>query len=775
MGLKKGLLTARSVEKKSSLQEILGIFLIGFAVVLFLSFISYDPMDIPFHTTSPVVPSRNYFGPFGGWVAFSFFMGFGLGSYIVPIILIGWGIRCFFPFSIEKIKQRCIVSVLLVFCSSFLIEIQSWLIFTSIQSDLGLGGVGLGGIVGKIVVRSFLVKLTGIEGSILLLSVVTIAGFLYLTQLKVSTIAFSIASIFKKVVVFVKFLADKISQGRVKGVKEVKEFGVNRSFRKKKSSKLTAAEQESLFPDFEYDQPEEALSVPSFESENKTEKTKKRKESPKNISGSDKDIVPSSISSRNYKLPLLELLDVSKAASSVDVKEDIQRNAVILKGTLDDFGVDVEVVGVTRGPTITRYELQPAPGVKVQRIVSLSDDIALSLKAHSIRIVAPIPGKAAVGVEVPNSKFTMVTLRDLLATPAFLNSRKMIPLALGKNVAGKDIFSDLAEMPHLLIAGTTGSGKSVCIKSIIITMLFKMSPQDLRFLMIDPKMVELSIFNDLPHLITPVITDSRKAATGLSWVVGEMEKRYKRLAAAGVRNISDFNKKIKNEEDEEETLPYIVVVVDELADLMSVASVDTENCIARLAALARAVGIHLILATQRPSVDVITGVIKANFPARISFQVSSKVDSRTVLDANGADKLLGKGDMLFLPPGTSKLIRAQATFVSDGEIRKVLKHITDQQPVDEKKEEKDVFQKYTEEQADNKANGDELLQDAIKVISQTSQASVSILQRRLRIGYSRAARIMDILEEKGVVGPYNGSKGREILIETISSQDDGFI
>lgn len=453
-------------------------------------------------------------------------------------------------------------------------------------------------------------------------------------------------------------------------------------------------------------------------------------------------------------MPSIDLLESPPPLGARQIKEDLTNNAKILEETLEDFGVTVKVTDIERGPIITRYELEPAPGVKLNRIVALGDDIALTMKAQSVRIVAPIPGKGRVGVEVPNIQSNFVYLKEVISSSEFENSDSKLTLVFGKDIAGKTVVADLGQMPHLLIAGTTGSGKTVCVNSLILSLLFKSSPSELRLVMIDPKMVELAAFNGLPHLLCPVVTDAKKASSALGWVVDEMENRYQLLAKAGVRNIEAYNQK-------QETLPYIVIIIDELADLMMIAREQIENAITRLAQLSRAVGIHLILATQRPSVDVITGVIKANFPARISFKVASKVDSRTVLDMNGADKLLGKGDMLFLKPQESKLIRAQAALVTDKEIEAVTGFIKSQaEPV------------YDEEILKEKGrsslvNGekDDLYDEAVRIIMESGQASVSILQRRMRLGYTRAARIIDMMEQEGMVGPYEGSKPRKILID----------
>ncbi len=419
---------------------------------------------------------------------------------------------------------------------------------------------------------------------------------------------------------------------------------------------------------------------------------------------------------------------------------------------------------------ITRYEILPAPGVKINRIVTLSDDLALALKATSIRFLTPIPGKSAVGIEIPNSATTIVYLRELLESSEYQKHQCLLPLLLGKDTSGRPMIADLAEMPHLLIAGATGSGKTVCVNSLIAGLLYSRTPEELRFVMVDPKMVELSTYKDLPHMLTPVVTDVRRAARTLNWLVSEMERRYQFFATCGTRNIQAFNhRKTASTEAEKnqeipKKLPYIVLIIDELADLMVVAQDKVENAITRLAQLSRAVGIHLILATQRPSVDVITGVIKANFPARISFKVASKVDSRTVLDMNGADKLLGKGDMLFMKPGDPKPTRGQATFISDDEINAAVHFIKSQQgpqylaEVEAASEGKSAF-RNTEK--------DDVYDEAVRVVLETRQASVSVLQRKLRLGYGRAARIVDMMEQEGIVGPYQGSKPREILVDRI--------
>ncbi|MBI4398134.1 MAG: DNA translocase FtsK, partial [Candidatus Omnitrophica bacterium] len=466
-----------------------------------------------------------------------------------------------------------------------------------------------------------------------------------------------------------------------------------------------------------------------------------------------------------YNFPKVDLLNLPEPVIQ-RLDEDLAGNSKILERTLRNFDINVKVVEVEQGPVITRYEILPAPGVKVSSILSLEHDLALALKATSVRFIAPIPGKSAIGIEIPNSTTNVIFLRELLETKEFINTKAKLPLVLGKDSSGKSLITDLTEMPHILIAGTTGSGKTVCVNSIIMGLLYALSPDQLKLVMVDPKMVELAVYNKIPHMISPVVTDVRKAAQCLNWVVGEMESRYRLLARVGVRNIASFNNRPEEErsgesQDVPSRLPYIVVIIDELADLMMVAQDKVEGAITRLAQLSRAVGIHIILATQRPSVDVITGVIKANFPARISFKVASKVDSRTVLDSNGADALLGKGDMLFLEPGQPKPIRGQAALVKDNEINKVVKWISEQKSPQYLAS---LVHAGEQKQAGIQHEKDELYDEAVRVVLQTGQASASVLQRRLRLGYSRASRVIDMMEMEGIVGPFQGSKPREILV-----------
>nr|WP_019850713.1 MULTISPECIES: DNA translocase FtsK [Desulfitobacterium] len=465
--------------------------------------------------------------------------------------------------------------------------------------------------------------------------------------------------------------------------------------------------------------------------------------------------------SGDFQLPNFTLLNKTMKVKNPRINKDLADNVKILEDTLESFGVKIKVTHVTQGPAITRYEAQPAPGVKVSKITNLSDDIALSLAATDVRIEAPVPGKSVVGIEVPNKEIATVHFREVLETPEFQNSPSKLTVVLGKDITGSPIVADLTKMPHLLIAGATGSGKSVCVNTLINSILYKARPDEVKFLLVDPKMVELTNYNGIPHLISPVVTDPKKAAGALKWIVTEMETRYELFAAAGVRDIVRYNF-LRTQEKKEDAppLPYVVVIIDELADLMMVAPGDVEDSICRLAQMARAAGIHLLIATQRPSVDVITGLIKANIPSRIAFAVSSQIDSRTILDMNGAEKLLGRGDMLYYPMGASKPIRVQGCFLADKEVENVVLFLQNQaKPEYQEIPNIELGMNKPAEDA-----GDELFHQAALLFIEAGNASVSLLQRRLRIGYTRAARLMDLLEEKGVVGGYEGSKPREVLL-----------
>ena len=483
-----------------------------------------------------------------------------------------------------------------------------------------------------------------------------------------------------------------------------------------------------------------------------------------------------------FQLPALDLLAEPQGQRPPDQEETLRLNSRLVEEKLLDFGVQGQVVEVAPGPVVTMYEFKPAPGVKISKVAGLADDLALNLRAHSIRIVAPIPGKAVIGIEIPSSQRETVYLRELLASSAYQHAASPLTVALGKDILGQPVVEDLTKMPHLLIAGATGSGKSVFVNTMVLSILYKATPDEVRLLMVDPKRIELSTYADIPHLLYPIITQPKEATAGLKWAVGEMERRYELLAQAGVRNIRSFNQRLEKEglvapsdggpggaaTDPEHParlspLPYILVIIDELADLMMVASKEVEAHITRLAQMARAAGIHLVLATQRPSVDVITGLIKANFPARISFQVSSRVDSRTILDSQGAEHLLGNGDMLFMPPGSSALKRSHAALVTDREIEAVVNFWKSQA---RPQYDESIVAGANEDEADSLDGGevDEHYGEAVALVKETGNASISYVQRRLRVGYNRAARMIEQMEREGIVGPSDGSRPREVFI-----------
>ena len=479
-------------------------------------------------------------------------------------------------------------------------------------------------------------------------------------------------------------------------------------------------------------------------------------------SGSGKEV--------HYRYPPLTLLNDPTESTNMEPEESLRGKARILERKLMDFGVRARVVNISPGPVITRFELEPAPGVKVNRIVSLSDDLALALQSTRIRILAPIPGKGTIGVEVPNPTPSMVCLKELLRSNTYRTHEAQLKFALGKGISGRLEYSDLTRMPHLLIAGATGSGKSVCMNTIVVSLLYHYGPSEVQFLMVDPKMLELTLYERIPHLLSPVVTEAKEVAVALRWATEEMEGRYRQLASLGVRGIDTFNRRVKEMKEigefalddmELNTLPYIVIIIDELADLMLTVANEIEEPIARLAQMARAVGIHLVLATQRPSVNVITGVIKANFPSRIAFQVATKIDSRTIIDMNGAEKLLGMGDMLFLPAGSAEPTRIHGCYISDAEIKRIVSYVRSQDIASRKLD-------FTSEESHvsiRRKDRDPLFNEALNLIVRHQQGSISLLQRRLKVGYARAARLVDELEDAGIVGPFDGSKAREVLVD----------
>jgi len=631
--------------------------------------------------------------------------------------------------------------------TGMLARIQNGIVLSKTNQGGGLVGSFLG---------YFFYKLFGSIGTYIILSVFISISILIITNSKVKDV--------------------------VKKVHEIKPEKILNDKVKLSSRKINISPDELLEIDhreLDEEEPIENIVINDYTKENvkdqniEPKKEKLAKSSIKTGTHSiDTEIKEKNIKIHNapYNIPSLSLLNSQNRKYDGNDKKEILNNAKIIEETMKNFGIDATISNINKGPTITCYELSPAPGIKLSRIVSLSDNIALSLASSDIRIEAPIPGKAAVGIEVPNKVKDNVLLKEILKSEEYTNISTDIPLALGKDVSGKPIVSSIDKMPHLLIAGATGSGKSVCINTIIMSILFKSSPDDVKLLLIDPKVVELSVYNGIPHLLIPVVTDAKKAAFALNWAVTEMEKRYKLFAGSGVRDITSYNSKHNNTE---EKMSKIVIIIDELADLMMVAAQEIEDYICRLAQMARAAGMYLIVATQRPSVDVITGTIKANIPSRISFAVSSQVDSRTILDMSGAEKLLGKGDMLFYPSFYSKPVRLQGAFIGEEEVDKVVNHLKDQNITNY---DEDIIEVVQNTKELNNLDSDELLPDAISLVVDEGQASISLLQRRLKVGYARAARIVDEMEARGIIGGYEGSKPRKVLMtkDELEELDEDF-
>jgi DNA segregation ATPase FtsK/SpoIIIE, S-DNA-T family len=718
--------------KAKRINEFKGVLVVAIGLIVLASLVSFDRNDIGFYSSSPNIPPHNWISSFGAYLAFLLLYLFGWASIVIPLFLLWFGVK-FFLNEPPDLRWPRLVGLLLLVLSTASLAGLILLDGQSVAFDRA-------GFFGFHIARTISAYFGRLGGFILFITLILLSLGL-VTEILISTflrsgcskLQFCLFPIFQK--------KEKKTVPTVRGVNQA-ESRVKENKLKAKINPLKTEPEEEI----------ESSSRPLFSGK---PKVRIKEDAP--LEAAEAKTKPQQpLKIGDYHLPSLDLLDSPPPLEARQIKEDLTHNARILEETLDDFGITVKITDIERGPIITRYELEPAPGVKVNRIVTLGDDIALAMKAQSVRIVAPIPGKARVGIEVPNTTSTLVYVKEIVSSKEFQDSRGKLTIALGKDIAGTAVIAHLDDMPHMLIAGTTGSGKTVCVNAVILSLLMRYTPNELKFVMIDPKMVELAPFNGLPHLLCPVVTESKKAAGALNWTVNEMERRYRLLAELAVRNIKGYNEK-----KPQEPLPYIVVLIDEFADLMVVARDQVESAVTRLAQLSRAVGIHLVLATQRPSVDVITGVIKANMPSRISFKVASKVDSRTVLDMNGADKLLGKGDMLFLRPQDSKPIRAQGALVSDVEIERVVEFIKAQaSPVYDEQIVKDQSKSGAVS-----SERDELYDEAVRIIIESNQASVSILQRRLRLGYTRAARIIDMMEEDGMVGPFEGSKPRRLLVD----------
>jgi S-DNA-T family DNA segregation ATPase FtsK/SpoIIIE len=749
------------LEKRKN--EILGLFLITFAAISYFAIFS------------------NSAGLVGNYISTAYYFLVGSGSYILPLLFVYWGIQ------LIRSKKISLSGRFLGLVISFIAIISIINLNEGVNFFLNTPENAAGGIIGG-VISYFLVELFAVNGAYIILSVLLLIGILFLFDLflhnifqksKAQILAFkkSLENIKIKIISFFK----NLSLGRLNIFAKIKEAGAAKKAKKKKEGKNKEKQKTDQVDEKPKEDSTDIENIsPSLTQSNRQAKKKQNQkiENKKNqkkeaaakanaeghnedkeitedfdiTKDQSKDLKNKGEKHGDYTLPGISLLN-----DSGKKKVKLANKSELLEETLSSFGVEAKVINVNHGPTITRYEIQPATGVKVSKIVNLSDDIALALAARDVRIEAPIPGKAAVGIEVPHGNDITVSFRDVIVSEEFQKAKDKLTLALGKGIDGDTAVFNLAKMPHLLVAGATGSGKSVCINTLISSILYRATPKEVKLLLVDPKKVELNIYQGLPHLLTPVVTDPKKAANVLKLVVEEMENRYDLFSETGSRGIESYNKQV---DDPEDKMPYIVVIIDELSDLMMVAANEVEDNICRLAQMSRAAGIHLIIATQRPSVDVITGLIKANIPSRISFAVSSATDSRTILDMGGAEKLLGKGDMLFAPVGMQKPQRIQGSFLTDQEISAITSFVKNQASAEYKIEKDDI--KEVELSIDDEQ--DELYEEAVKLVVKY-RASISMLQRRLHIGHSRAARLIDTMEEDGIVGPYAGSKPREVLVE----------
>ena len=782
-----------SIEKR---WEIIGITVVAFGVLLLLALLTYDKNDLlPSGSSNQ---TANWIGIFGAYIARGFLWTFGLGAFGIPLIFIAWGLSI--PISILKhLQRRWPWMVLLTLAFSCGADIHENLFPATLSANLST--MSPGGFVGDLL-NKYIFFAFGKVGATTVLLTLYIISIISLTHVRLDE--------------WIALILEKIQKLREEAQIRRKEAEKKAAQQKEKQLLLEAKkkteedeerkrkEEESLSEAKEEDVPfEEETPVP--EPEKGTYKIIDAYSADKLAKKTSVGILPSPNKSGDYQLPSTDLLaEVEPYVQKGDEEEEMITNADRIRQTLAEFNLEVKPGNITRGPTVTLYEFLPAKGIRMSKITTLNDNLLAALKALSIHILAPIPGKNSVGIEVPNRVKIKVVMRELLESPEWINSNALIPIALGKDIYGKPIIADLAEMPHLLVAGSTGSGKSVCINAIVASLLYKFSPEELRFVMVDPKVVELQQYNNLPHMIVPVVTDPKKVVLTLKWVVSEMEKRYKIFAKVGARNIKGFNsrklkvadeiqekieqkpildpsgenvptegvaveldKEISVPRDEELVIPdrlsYIILIIDELADLMLVAGKEVETLITRITQMARAAGIHCIVATQRPSVDVVTGVIKSNIPTRIAFQVADAINSRTILDCMGAEKLLGKGDMLFLPPGSPRTTRIQGALITDNELTSILNFISEQaKPNFFEDFLRQLSQPDAEEGEQEDEEDEDLIQKSVDVIYTRNRASVSMLQR-LETGLPIEPPIMEILERRGIVGPSRGSKDREIL------------
>lgn len=703
-------------------REIAGIFLFFLLIFTLMSLLSYSPADPSFFNFKSVPNIQNLFGLLGAYLSGSLIGLFGIGAFWMPVLLLFLSIHFFGSHTWKEFSKTLGGGSLLLISTGSLMAVY--------RSSYEFFGTrfSAGGIIGM-PIEHYLEKYSNITGATIILLVVWVVGFILLTE-------FSFLNFLKRSLKVASFLTDRTATLIAKWNERRKKIKKRESAIKKQPVKRKRK------IEIKAPAPKPAQKAPA----------------PK------QEVFEFMRTDKGFQIPPVNLLENPQEKISAADEDNLRMQSKLLEKKLADFGVNGEVVAVTPGPVVTTFEYEPAPGVKINKIVNLTDDLALTLRATSIRIVAPIPGKAVIGIEIPNPVREIVRFKEIVVSAPFQKSKSRLTLCLGKDIVGNPVVAQLDKMPHLLIAGATGSGKSVALNAMICSFLYKSTPDDVRFILIDPKRIELSIYDEIPHLITPVVTDAKKATNALFWAVREMEHRYELLSKAGARNLNQYNNKIRKSADnpDAEHLPYIVIIIDELADLMMVASRDVEVAVTRLAQMARAAGIHLILATQRPSVDVLTGVIKANFPTRLSFQVSSKTDSRTILDTNGAENLLGQGDMLFLPPGTAKMQRIHGAYLSETELARITGFLKSQKKPDY---DSSVTQAPVQEKNDADEEAfDEKYDDAIALVTKSGQASISMIQRHLRIGYNRAARIIEVMEKQGVVGPSDGVKPREVLV-----------
>lgn len=736
--------------------EIFGLFLMVIGIIFFISIFS-DKMGII------------------GRLVYKFLsVLLGSANYIFPLLLIFWGILYNITATKLYTKRYIICSLIIYFSILILLDASKELDLTLVdrinRSIEYMSIARSGGIIGAIL-GFFSYKLLGSLGTYIFIGIIILVNLYIMLRTNIDQIIMAYEDLSdyledrKKILAEKKIKKENDKSNKVeekelkKSQKEDKKLKILDNFKIKKNNLLkdnkTKENKDFIIKEYKTTNINNTQENNSNIQESSSEElTEKDKEEFKNI---DQELPD-----ETYIYPDISLLNINESNNTMS-NQEIIKNGKIIEKTLDNFNMDCQITSINKGPVITCYELKPAPGIKLSRIVSLSDNISMALGSSDIRIEAPIPGKTVVGIEVANKFKDSVGLREILESSEFVNSKSDVPLTLGKDVEGNIIVESISDMPHLLIAGATGSGKSVCINTIITNILYKSSPNDVRLMLIDPKVVELSVYNGIPHLLIPVVTNPKKAGYALNWAVDEMERRYKLFAEAQVRDIKGYNKKKIKEGKISEKIPKIVIIVDELADLMMVSSNEIEDYIARLAQMARACGMHLILATQRPSVDVITGTIKANIPSRIAFAVSSAVDSRTILDMSGAEKLLGRGDMLFYPSSYSKPKRIQGAFISDEEVERLVDFVKLNNENSEINKQSLIASQINNKEKDDNLDLDPLFADAINYVLGDEQASISYLQRKLKVGYSRAARIVDQMEELGIIGPHEGSKPRKLL------------